>query len=228
MTEENLDESAQERLIRHQLPDRSLHWIMAFCVLTLLITSFFPILGLKFAWVTLHWIAGLTLTVAVLLHIIRVLIWKNLRLMFIEVLDLRNAWRVARQILSLKDAESNKPGKYPLPQKLFHHASTAVILVNIVTGLLMMVRVDTPLWQRNPYWLSDQTWGLIYVLHGLVAMTLVTFIMIHIYFALRPENLWITRSMIFGWITRENYLSKYDPKRWPAERVEMHPRGVMT
>jgi formate dehydrogenase gamma subunit len=212
-------------MIRHRLPDRILHWVNAFSVLILLVTSFFPILGLKFAWVTFHWIAGLTLALAVLLHIIRRLVWKNLRLMLIEALDLRNAWRVARQIVSLKDVESNKPGKYTLPQKLFHHAAAAVILVSIVTGLLMMMRVDTPLWQRNPYWLSDQTWGLIYVLHGLAAMTLVTFIMVHIYFALRPENLWITRSMIFGWITRENYLSKHDPNRWPAESVEMHPEG---
>lgn len=217
MKEENLDESAQERLIRHQLADRGLHWVIAISVLTLLITSFFPILGLKFAWVKLHWIAGLTLTVAVLLHIIRVLIRQNLRLMCLEVLDLRNAWRLARQMLSLKDAESYKPGKYPLPQKLFHHASTVVILAAIVTGLLMMVRVDTPFWQRDPYWLSDQTWGLIYVLHGLASMTMVTFIMIHVYFAVRPDNLWITRSMIFGWITRKNYLSKHDPKRWPVE-----------
>ncbi|MDP2643822.1 MAG: cytochrome b/b6 domain-containing protein [Desulfobacterales bacterium] len=214
--EDNPDDNVQTRLIRHRLPDRILHWMMAFCVLTLLTTSFLPILGFKFAWVTLHWIAGLTLAVAALCHIIRILILKNLRLMFIEVLDLKNAWQMARQILFLKDIASGKPGKYPLAQKLFHHAATLVILVSIVTGLLMMVRIDTPFWQRNPYWLSDPTWGLIYVLHGLASMTLVTFIMIHVYFAIRPENLWITRSMIFGWITRKNYLSKYDPDRWPV------------
>ncbi|MBT4718824.1 MAG: cytochrome b/b6 domain-containing protein, partial [Rhodospirillaceae bacterium] len=30
-------------------------------------------------------------------------------------------------------------------------------------------------------------------------------IIIHIYFAIRPEKLWITRSMIWGWITRAEY-----------------------
>ena len=33
----------------------------------------------------------------------------------------------------------------------------------------------------------------------------------HIYFALRPEKLWITKAMIFGTISRRNYLEYHDP-----------------
>ena len=40
-------------------------------------------------------------------------------------------------------------------------------IVVIGTGIVMMVRIDTPLWPQNAYLLTDPTWGLIYVLHGL-------------------------------------------------------------
>ena len=36
----------------------------------------------------------------------------------------------------------------------------------------------------------------------------------HIYFALRPEKLWITKAMIFGTISRREYLENHDPDRW--------------
>ncbi len=39
-------------------------------------------------------------------------------------------------------------------------------------------------------------------------------IMAHVYFAVRPEKWWMTRSMIKGWITREEYLEHYDPELW--------------
>jgi hypothetical protein len=37
-----------------------------------------------------------------------------------------------------------------------------------------------------------------------------------VYFAVRPEKLFITKSMIFGWISREQYLEHHDPRRWPV------------
>jgi hypothetical protein len=36
----------------------------------------------------------------------------------------------------------------------------------------------------------------------------------HVYFAVRPEKRWITKSMIVGWITRRQYLEHHDPDRW--------------
>jgi formate dehydrogenase subunit gamma len=39
-------------------------------------------------------------------------------------------------------------------------------------------------------------------------------VMIHIYFALRPEKLLYTRAMIRGSITRAEYEEHHDPKRW--------------
>jgi H+/Cl- antiporter ClcA len=40
-----------ERVKRHSLAARMFHWIMAASMLTLLVTSFGPILGWKFDWV---------------------------------------------------------------------------------------------------------------------------------------------------------------------------------
>ena len=38
----------------------------------------------------------------------------------------------------------------------------------------------------------------------------------HVYFAVRPEKWWITRSMLLGWITRRQYLEHHEPERWRA------------
>jgi formate dehydrogenase subunit gamma len=55
---------------------------------------------------------------------------------------------------------------------------------------------------------------MMYVLHGLAGVGLIALIMAHIYFALRPEKLAITKSMIFGSISREHFLEEHDPQRW--------------
>ncbi len=82
----------------------------------------------------------------------------------------------------------------------------------------MMFRVRTPFFTRNPYLFGDMTWGMMYVLHGLAGVGLIALIMAHVYFALRPEKLAITKSMIFGTITREHYLEHHDPERWAATK----------
>lgn len=78
----------------------------------------------------------------------------------------------------------------------------------------MMVKIDTPLWERDPYWLSTNAWGIIYVVHDFTSMLLVTIIMIHIYFAFRPEKRLYLRAMVLGWITRKEYMNYHDPDRW--------------
>jgi cytochrome b subunit of formate dehydrogenase len=64
------------------------------------------------------------------------------------------------------------------------------------------------------------TWGWMYVLHGLAGVGFVALVTVHIYMAIRPEKFFITKSMIFGWMSREQYLEHHDPSRWPvAEQV---------
>ena len=37
----------------------------------------------------------------------------------------------------------------------------------------MWRKVDTPFWQRDPYWLSTDAWGVVYAIHGVAAMALI-------------------------------------------------------
>ncbi len=65
--------------------------------------------------------------------------------------------------------------------------------------------------------LDTGTWGWIYVIHGSAAMAVLAMVIIHIYFAIRPEKLWITRSMITGWITREELEAHHDTAQWQGD-----------
>ena len=184
---------------RHGAVARMFHWIMAVSMFTLLITAFLPIAGVKFAWVEWHWMAGLLLTASILFHIIHATFY----------LDFWSIWVGPKDIPELKaevmrefghDVPGPKPGKYPLGNRLYHLAIVAAGLSVVGTGLLMMNRVRTPFFTRNPYLLADTTWGFTYVTHGLAGVSLVGLVIAHVYFAIRPEKRWITKSMIFGFI----------------------------
>jgi cytochrome b subunit of formate dehydrogenase len=206
-----------ERVVRHALADRWFHWISAACVLILLGTAFLPIVGVEFGWVTVHWVTGLVLIAAVLFHVVRVLIRGSWGAMWLGRADLADALDVAGSALRRK-LPTRRPGKYSVAQKLIHHAFAAAVLTTVVTGALMLARIDTPWWQRNPYLFPDATWGIVYVLHGLAALLLITMVMLHVYFALRPEKLKYTRAMLRGWITRREFDEHHDPKRWQVDR----------
>ena len=204
-----------EKILRHSGASRLFHWVMAVSVLALLFTAFLPIWGIKFPWVTAHWIAGLVLTAAIVFHVVHASFWKGLSLMWISSQDLSDGWLAIKQVLG-SAAPPGKPGKNPLENKLFHHVVAIATLATIITGLIMMAKIDTLWWKRNPYILSDDTWGVIYVVHGVGSVALITLIMAHLYFAVRPEKRWITLSMLRGWISRERYLEHYSQGRWPA------------
>jgi cytochrome b subunit of formate dehydrogenase len=113
-----------------------------------------------------------------------------------------------------QDVPGPKSGKYPLGNRLYHLAILVVGLSAALTGMFMMARVRTPLFTRNPYFLADTTWGFTYVLHGVAGVALVGLVIAHVYFAIRPEKWWITKGMIFGKITKHDYLEHHDPTRW--------------
>jgi cytochrome b subunit of formate dehydrogenase len=211
------DSSAYQKLIRHTLTDRLFHWGTAASVLILLGTAFFPIMGWEFAWVDIHWISGIVLTLLVAFHTVRALFWQDIHSMWVSFKDLKSGIDLARWNLRLSEKPHMAAGKYSLAQKLIHHLFTLVVGVTIVTGCLMLVKIDTPWWERDPYWLQEGTWGIIYVLHDFGALLLITMLMAHVYFALRPEKLHFTRSMIFGWITRTEYEKHHDPGRWRVD-----------
>jgi cytochrome b subunit of formate dehydrogenase len=67
---------------------------------------------------------------------------------------------------------------------------------------------------------SDMTWGLMYVLHGLAGVGLIALVMVHVYMGIRPEKFPITKSMIFGWMSRDFYLKEHDPARWDVKKPD--------
>jgi len=207
------------RIRRHSGAARLFHWVMAAAMFTLLLTAFLPIAGIQFAWVTWHWVAGLVLTASIVFHIVHATFW----------MDFWSIWVGPKDIPELKaevlrelghDVPGPKPGKYPLGNRLYHLAIVVTAVVVTISGLFMMVRVRTPFFTRNPYLFSDDTWGLTYVAHGMAGVALVGLVIAHVYFAVRPEKWWITNSMIFGWITRRQYLEHHDPDRWVVQSPE--------
>jgi len=206
-----------ERVLRHKLVDRLYHWLMAVSVLILMGTAFLPIVGWKFEWVSLHWMTGIALTLLVLIHIVRALIWQDWRAMILDGADIRDGVRSIRAAAGGGGLAPGKPGKYKILQKLYHLAVAILVLAVIASGLLMLLKIDTPFWKRNPYWFDADTWGVVYSVHGFASMAMITLVMIHIYFALRPDEWWLTRSMFRGTISRKEYAEHCDASRWRVE-----------
>jgi formate dehydrogenase subunit gamma len=182
------------------------HWVTALAVLLLMGSAFLPIIGLKFSWVPLHWISGLVLTAAVLFHLVRASFFQRLRCMWFGARDVRDA--LARR----------RAAKYTPAQKLMHAVLGTAVLVATVTGVIMLAKVDTPLWKRDPYLLDAATWGVVYVLHGASALLCLTLTMTHIYFSLLPEKRAYLRAMIGGQMTRAEAAEFHDPQRWSGQR----------
>jgi cytochrome b subunit of formate dehydrogenase len=205
------------KVTRHSFAARAFHWIMAASMLTLLVTSFAPILGWRFDWVQIHWMAGIALTISIIYHIIHASFWLDFWSIWLNKEDVMEATTRFKRAIGGKVSAPRKAAKYPWDNKMYHTAIVLSALAVVPTGLFMMVRVRNPLFARNPYMFSDATWGVMYVLHGLSGIGLVGLTIAHIYFAIRPEKIWITKSMVFGDVSREDFLKHHDPQRWVVE-----------
>jgi cytochrome b subunit of formate dehydrogenase len=199
---------------RHSLAARLFHWIMAAAMLTLLFTAFAPKVGYQFPWVTYHWIAGLVLIASIIFHIIHATLFMDFWSIWPDKMDIEDAKNRARRMMGESAPRPHRFAKYPFENKMYHLIIVLTGLSVAITGGFMIFRVRTPFLTRNPYLFSDMTWGMMYVLHGLAGVGLIALIMAHIYFALRPEKLAITRGMIVGSITRAHFLEEHDPQRW--------------
>ncbi|MDE2980318.1 MAG: cytochrome b/b6 domain-containing protein [Gemmatimonadota bacterium] len=210
------DEAAglPEKLQRHKPGARGFHWSMSATMFALLITAFFPVIGIQFPWVTIHWIAGVLLIVTVIYHIYHVFAKQDFWTMWIDRRDIEEGKQGLKAALGKADADRPRAGKYPVDQKMFHHVAMVATLGAVVTGVLMMFRIDNFLWAERTYMFSDATWGWIYVIHGICGIGLIFLVIAHVYFAIRPEKRWMTWSMINGWIDRDRYLQNHDPARW--------------
>ncbi|MEQ1855468.1 MAG: cytochrome b/b6 domain-containing protein [Longimicrobiales bacterium] len=204
-----------ERVQRHSLAARIFHWSMSACMLTLLVTAFVPVMGLEIpAWVTIHWIAGVALIASVIYHIIHSIGWQDFwSMMSFGPSFFRDGAAQMKHIAS-SGAPEPKAGKYPFDHRMYHHAVIVASLAAIATGVVMMMRIDTPFFERNPYLVTDSTAGIIFAIHGIAGVGFILLIASHIYFALRPDKRWLLWSMVRGWIPRDVYAEHFDPSRW--------------
>jgi cytochrome b subunit of formate dehydrogenase len=217
-----------QRVPRHSLAARLFHWIMAAAMLALLITAFLPKVGIQFPWVTYHWIAGLVLTASILFHIVHASFWLDFRSIWPDKADMEDASRRLKRALGQAAPPPRRFAKYPLENKMYHGVIVLAGLAAMLTGVFMMFRVRTGILPRNPYLFGDMTWGLMYVLHGAAGIGLIALVMVHVYFAVRPEKLVITKSMIVGTLDREHYLEHHDPQRWAVDAASSSPERRMT
>lgn len=204
---------------RHSLAARLFHWIMAAAMLTLLFTAFAPKLGYQFAWVEFHWIAGLVLTASIVFHILHASFWMDFWSIWPDKIDIEDSKHRLKRMRGQDAPLPRRFAKYPMENKMYHLIIVLTGLSVTITGAFMMKRVRTPIFTRNPYIFGDMTWGLMYVLHGLAGVGLIGLIMAHIYFALRPEKLVITKAMVTGSLDREHYLEHHDPERWVTKKA---------
>jgi formate dehydrogenase subunit gamma len=188
----------QDAMLRHAGIDRLFHWGMAITMLLLLATSLMPIMGWNFAWYGIHWVSGLVLTLLILLHILRALIWQKPGTML---------------VISAADFRRSGAGKYTLAQKLMHLAWTVAILVAIVTGLLLLQKAGVPFMERNPYARTMAGWGVITLLHDLGALLSIFLVLVHVYFGILPEKRAYLRAMFKGFIGRSELTAEHDLKR---------------
>ena len=178
---------------------------MAASVLVLIATGVMPIIGIKFAWLNIHWIAGLVLTFVVAFHIVRATFWQDFKSMLLTPADFAEPFD-----------ESRKPGKYSFEQKGMHWAMTILVLLVIVTGVILFTHINTPFWERQSV-TDEAQLGLMFLLHGLATLSLIAFTAIHIYFAVRPEKRFYTRSMVTGWISEAEMEANHDKSKWKVK-----------
>jgi formate dehydrogenase subunit gamma len=186
-----------DKLLRHAGIDRLFHWVTAVTMTILLATSLLPVVGIHFAWYPLHWMAGVLLTIVIVLHIVRALFWQKPGSMALRGADFSKALA----------------GKYTLPQKLMHLGWMVAVLVAIVTGLLLLSKAGVPFLERDPYVRSLQAWGLLTLFHDLAALLSLFLILVHVYFAVLPEKRTYLRAMISGWVMRNDLQAEHDLER---------------
>jgi len=215
-----------ERVQRHSFAARAFHWIMAASMFALLITAFLPRVGVPFAWVTYHWIAGAVLTVSIVYHVIHATFFMDPWSIWPDKADIEDAQRRLKRFMGQDAPPPRRFAKYPLENKIYHGVIVLTGLAVILTGVFMMFRVRTAFFPRNPYLFGDMTWGLMYVLHGLAGVGLIALVMVHVYFAVRPDKFDITKSMIFGTMSKEHYLEHHDPERWVVETTSSGSKGA--
>ena len=167
---------------------------MAASVIVLGATAFLPLLGVKFDWVPVHWISGVVLGGAVLFHLWRVFFVHGLA----NMLPAKSDIPLLRREVLFQNVPDVPSGKFDVFHKVYHWTVSLIVLALLITGFIMLAKIDTPLWARNPAVLSDWNWGIVYVVHGAASLFLLFLFIVHVYFAILPDHKSFLMAMILG------------------------------
>ena len=103
------------------------HWVMAAAMFVLLFSAFLPVAGVKFAWVTWHWMAGLVLTGSIIFHIVHASVWLDFWSIWVGPKDMPEVKAELMRELG-RDVPGPKSGRYPLGNRLYHSAIVVTAL----------------------------------------------------------------------------------------------------
>jgi len=232
--ERSLSAQGVEEIERFSATQRASHWIMAISIFLLMLSGFLimnhavtvkTVLGV--AWITIHEVAAIVLIGYVLFHLGHVASKGTWSEMWFGRREMADLWVRFENLVGATE-EYPKQFKYPSAQKLLHLAVTGAVLGLILTGLVLLRRVETPLWAAaREFSFLGVTFGLggssvsdmglvpwSFVLHDFLAVGVLALVMGHVYFALRPQEWPITRSMVTGRISARAYAEKYSPTSW--------------
>ena len=239
--EDSLRAQGIDEVHRFTAAQRASHWIMAISVFLLLLSGFLimnndvtvrAVFGAS--WLLIHEVAAVVLIGYVVFHLGHVAYKGTWGEMWFGSRDVKDLWIRLLNLFGLTD-EYPKQFKYPSAQKLLHWAVTGATLGLIVTGLVLLRRVRTPFWDpAREFTFLGVHFGLgtpevsgmglvpwSFVIHDFLAVATLALVLGHVYFALRPREWGITRSMITGYVSVEDYAEKYSPTSWSvgAERT---------
>jgi len=231
--ESDLQAQGIEEVERFTLTQRAGHWVMAISIFALMLSGFLimntdvtvgALPGVS--WLALHEVTGIILIGYTVFHVGHVAYKGTWMKMWFSRKDLEDQLVRVKNFLGLTE-EYPRQFEYPGAQKMLHAGVTGATLGLIVTGLVLLRRLNVPfLWDGTREFtflgigftlgqagsLGLVSWS--FVVHDFLAIAMVSLVMGHVYFALRPQEWGVTRSMITGNVPVEMYAEKYDPRSW--------------
>lgn len=238
---QSLEAQGVEEISRFTLAQRASHWVMAISIFAMMLSGFIimnnavtvkAIAGIS--WLTIHIVSAVILIGYVLFHLGHVASKGTWGKMWVGTKEAKDLITRFKNLIGLTD-EYPRQFEYPSAQKLLHWGVTGATLGVILTGFVLWRRVEVLafFWEPTREFAflgvefglgTTDSLGLVawsFVLHDFFAVGMVALVMGHIYFALRPNEWEITKSMITGKVTVEEYAEKYSPTSWQigAERA---------
>src|SRR5258708_13659374 len=123
---------------------------MAIAMIALLVTAFLPKVGVQFAWVTYHWIAGIVLTISVIYHIFHATFVLDFWSICPDKEDIEDPSRRVKRAMGEAAPPPRKFAKYPFENKLYHLLVMLAALAVIGGDLLPMTRPRNTLFPPHP------------------------------------------------------------------------------